>query len=398
MFTQKKDSMGPSRDLNVDLNRDLPILILGAGPAGSTLARIFAEAGYRVDLHEQRNHLAGNCYDSHDEFGILRHNYGPHYFRTNSDELLKWLSRFTDWIPGDYFVKAKINQQYVPLPVSLTTFEQLKWKEQIHPATVDDFKNYLSKQIIPMENPENAQEQCHSLIGKELYELLFKNYTIKQWGLHPKDLSPEVTARLPLRFNRDERYPSEKHQCLPEKGYTKMFEKILDHSNIQIKLNSSLKGREILGSKKHFKAIFYTGRIDEFFDFQYEALSYRSLKFEWIHYANENFKQSCVQYNYPNDYEFTRSIEAKHITKQQISGTTICYEYPSSTGEPFYPMPILSEQKKYELYKKLSIPLEEDLDHPLFFIGRLAEYRYYNMDHIFLKAYQLANTLVSKWN
>ncbi len=367
------------------------ILVIGAGPAGSTIARMFAEKNYSVELCDERFHVAGNCYDQYNLHGHLLHFYGPHYFRTNSDELLNWLTQFTEWIPGEYFVTAKVNQQEVPLPISLATISQLKNKE----FSKAEFEAYLLQQRVPIENPSNAEEQCLSLVGRELYELFFKNYTIKQWGVHPRYLEAYVTARIPLRFDHDTRYPSEKHQVLPKNGYTKMFQNILNHPNIHLQLNNRLTSEEIRKKRNHYQAVFYTGAIDNFFNNCFGKLAYRSLKFEWIHHPQLDFFQKTVQCNYPNEQEYTRVVESKHITKVQGQGTTLCYEYPTSVGEPFYPMPISLQQQKYNRYKVLA-DQESQNQHPIYFLGRLAEYKYYNMDHIFLRAMNLAQEILHK--
>lgn len=368
------------------------VLIIGAGPAGSTIARILAENNYSIDLFDERPHVAGNCFDKINEHGHLIHCYGPHYFRTNSDELLNWLSQFTEWIPGEYFVNAVVQNKEIPLPISLASMRKLKNKD----FTAEEFEAYLKTQRVTFEKITNAEEQCLSTIGKELYELFFKNYTIKQWGLHPKELEAYVTARIPLRFNDDIRYPTEKHQVLPKNGYTKMFEKLLDHPNIQLYLGRCLSSHEIKEKKSTYSMTFYTGAIDTFFDYCYGKLKYRSLKFQWVHQKQDYFQKS-VQSNYPNDQEYTRIIESKHITKIMGTGTTLCYEYPSSTGEPYYPMPEKFQIEKYNYYHQLA-QLESQKAHPIYFVGRLAEYKYYNMDHIFLRAMNLAQDIVNKVN
>ena len=364
-------------------------LVVGTGPAGSTIARLLAEQNFNVELFDERNHVAGNCFDKTTNHGHLIHYYGPHYFRTNSDELLAWLSRFTDWIPGEYFVQAKINQMEVPLPMGLATMEKLKNKK----FSKQDFESYLQSQKIEIQNITNAEEQCLSTVGKELYDLFFKNYTIKQWGLHPRNLESFVTARIPLRFDHDVRYPSEKHQVLPKFGYTEMFKAILDHRNIQLSLNQHITSEWIKQHRTKYQAIIYTGPIDTFFQYCFGKLQYRSLRFEWVHKPDVQYFQSSVQCNYPNDQEYTRIVESKHITKVQGVGTTLCYEYPSSQGEPYYPMPLKLQQEKYQRYLELA-KQEEKKDHPMYFLGRLAEYKYYNMDHIFLRAMNVAQEII----
>lgn len=234
--------------------------------------------------------------------------------------------------------------------------------------TKEDFEVYLQQQRIPYEKVNNAEEQCLNLVGKELYELLFKNYTIKQWGMHPRDLEAFVTARIPLRFDHDVRYPSEKHQVLPKAGYTKMFQNILDHPNIYLQLNHHLDHKQIRQNRSKYHAIFYTGAIDSFFNYCFGHLQYRSLRFEWITHPHLDFFQKTVQCNFPNQQEYTRIVESKHITKIAGHGTTLCYEFPTSIGEPFYPMPLKQQQEKYNLYKSLSE--QESLNqHPIYFLA-----------------------------
>lgn len=367
-------------------------LVIGAGPAGSTVARLLAEQNHEVELFDERHHIAGNCFDKINDHGHLVHTYGPHYFRTNSDELLTWLSQFTQWIPGEYYVQAKVQQMEMPLPVSLATMEKLKNKK----FTKEDFETYLLSQRVDIKNVTNAEEQCLSTVGKELYDLFFKNYTIKQWGVHPRDLEAFVTARIPLRFDYDVRYPSEKHQVLPKNGYTKMFQAILDHHNIQLCLKRHITAEWIKQHRDNYQAVIYTGPIDAFFENCFGKLEYRSLKFEWVHKPEMEYFQSTVQCNYPNDQEYTRVVESKHITKVKGIGTTLCYEYPTSKGEPYYPMPLKRQQEKYQRYHELT-KIEEQREHPVYFLGRLAEYKYYNMDHIFLRAMSVAQEILTRF-
>lgn len=364
-------------------------LIIGAGPAGSTSARIFAEKGWMVHLYEKRNHIAGNCYDEYDDNGVLVHMYGPHYFRTNSLELLQWLSNFTDWIPGRYYVRASVNGKLVPLPISLATITMLKGK----PYDEEKFHKYLDEQGVSIARPKNAEEQCLALVGQELYKSIFEGYTKKQWGLDPSELSPSITARIPLRFNWDERYVNEKYQVIPRDGYTEMFQRILDHANIIVKTNYPLSPSEVRKLRIKYNFVLYTGPIDSFFDFRFGELGYRSLKFEW-NYLRDNYKQPCVQINYPNNYKYTRTVEIKHVTGQNCEGTTICYEYPQSLGDPFYPILNEDNKKKYLKYKALADELINQND-PIYFLGRLAEFRYFNMDHVFIRSMKLANKILN---
>jgi UDP-galactopyranose mutase len=369
------------------------ILIVGAGPAGAASARKFAEAGFKVEVYDKRPHVAGNCFDELDDHGVLIHRYGPHYFRSNSLELLQWLSNFTKWIPGRYFVRAKIGDILVPMPISLSTITSLKEKV----FSKSDFEQYLSEKQISFVNPQNAEEQCLSSVGQELYDALFKDYTKKQWGINAIDLDPSITARIPLRFNWDERYPKEEFQLMPKEGYAQMYKKMLDHSNITIKTESYLEPQIINNLSNHYYCTIYTGAIDEFYGYKHGKLGYRSLKFEWK-YFEDSYIQPCVQINYPNHLvEYTRTVETKHITDQICNGTTICYEYPQSTGDPFYPILTKENQDKYVKYRSLS---EEDQhkDNPIYFLGRLAEYKYYNMDQILIRSLGLADTIIESFH
>ncbi len=365
------------------------VLIIGAGPAGSALARFFAEGGCQVDLYEKNSYVAGHTYDEVDEHGIRVHRYGPHYFRTDDEGLLKWLSRFTEWTPGRYYVRAQVNDRLVSMPINLATISDLKG----HVFTPEDFQSYLEQNRVKIENPKNAEEQCLALLGKELYEALFKGYTIKQWGIHPKDLSPSVTARIPLRFNWDERYPSEKYQVMPKAGYTKMIQNILKHPNIVLKLNTPLESQQIFLLKKKYDTTIYTGPVDTLFNYKYGRLGYRSLRFEWKYYRDIPYVQPCVQINYPNDYEYTRTIEIKHVTGQICNGTTVCYEYPQSEGPPYYPLLTEDNCKIYAKYEGL-VKEEKAKPHPIHLIGRLAEFKYFNMDQVFVRALNLGKQIL----
>ena len=368
------------------------ILIIGTGPTGATIARFFAEQNYNVDILEQRKHIAGNCYDFYNNRGVLVHKYGPHYFRTNSFDLLLWLSRFTKWIPSNYYVKAKIEEKLLPMPISLSTITRLKEK----PFNEKLFKEYLRTNRSKFDSPQNAEEQCLNLVGSELYNLIFKNYTIKQWGLQPKDLAPEITARIPLRFNWDEKYLNEMYQLMPKNGYTELFNRILDHPKINLSLNNKVTGKELLKFRNDYQFTIYTGSIDFIFDYIYDVLPYRSLFFKWKHF-NTDYKQPCVQINYPNEFNYTRSVEIKHITGQFIDKTTVCYEYPRKNGEPFYPIITKKSQLQYAKYLKLALK-ESKNKKPIFFLGRLAEYKYYNMDHVFLNALKFCKEILKNGN
>jgi UDP-galactopyranose mutase len=376
---------------NILLPSKRRISVVGAGPAGCAVARICAEAGCEVRVYERRGHVGGNTFDEKDEYGVRLHRYGPHYFRTNNAELLDWLSSFTEWIPGRYYVRSSVNGTLVPMPVSLATMSALKGEV----FTADKFENYLAEWRESVDHPMNAEEQCLTLVGRELYELLFKGYTIKQWDRHPTELDASITARIPIRFNWDERYPVEPFQVMPADGYTAMYRNMLHHPSICVELNAELSNADIASERRSSDATIYTGQIDSLFEYRYGRLPYRSLRFEWKHY-DERFVQPVVQINYPNEYEYTRTVEIKHATGQSIQTTTVCYEYPVDTGEPFYPVLSTESKATFERYRS-DAEREEKIDGPLYLVGRLAEYRYYNMDQVLLRAIQTAKQIIKGW-
>lgn len=364
--------------------------VVGAGPAGLTAARILAEKGHVVEVFDKRTTVGGNCIDTVNSDGILIHNYGPHYFRTDSRKLLNWLSKFTKWRPASYTVKAEIDNELVSVPVNLNTMIQLTG-DVFDQA---DFKQYLKLHQVSIKKIQNAEDQCLSTVGGELYEKIFKKYTQKQWGKTAAELAPEITARLPLRFDFDERYPREYFQLLPRDGYSSLFSNLVNHPNIKLALGREVFARDIRALKRHYDLIIYTGPVDQYFDYKYGCLNYRSLRFEWKTYAQE-YKQPCVQINYPDRYDYTRSVEIKHVTGQRCMKTTVCFEYPTDEGEPLYPL--LSEENiaRNHQYQKAALN-ERHGTTPVHFIGRLAEFKYYNMDQVFLRSMNLTKMIAAK--
>lgn len=348
-------------------------LIVGAGFAGAVLAeRLASQAGKKCLVVDRRGHIAGNAYDYHDAAGVLLHKYGPHYFRTNSDRIVQYLSRFTEWHPVEYKILSWAEGKYWQFPINLNTFEQFIGR----PSTTEEMEAALAQWRVPVENPKNSEEVIVSQVGWKLYELFFKNYTRKQWHRDPKDLDASVCGRIPIRTNRDDRYLSDKFQALPRDGYTRMFEKILAHPNIEVLLDTDY--REVAAQAGHGHLI-YTGQIDEYFDFIHGPLPYRSLRFE-AETVQTEFYQPAMQVNYPNENDFTRIVEIKHATGQKLPATTIVREYPADYGpgrEPYYPIPAPDARAHYEKYAALAAGLKN-----VSFVGRLATYRYYNMDQI----------------
>jgi len=363
-------------------------LIVGAGFAGLTAAeRLCTQHGKTCLVVEKRTHLGGNAYDRYDDSGVLIHNYGPHYFRTNSDRIKDYLSQFTEWHPVDYKILSRTEGRYWNFPINLNTFEQLVG----HEATSEEMEAWLEENRVPIENPANSEEVIISQVGWDLYEKFFKGYTLKQWKRHPKDLDASVCGRIPVRTNRDDRYLREEFQALPKAGYTRMFEKMVAACGDKLRIMLNTDYREILDAVECGHMI-YTGPIDEFFDNRFGQLPYRSLRFENESFTPEQLKeretesgkpghwQPAMQVNYPNEEDFTRIVEVKHATGQLCTNTTIVREYPDDFGpgkEPYYPIPAPDAAALYKKYKELA-----DGEEKVSFIGRLATYRYYNMDQV----------------
>jgi UDP-galactopyranose mutase len=348
-------------------------LIVGAGFAGSVLAeRIASQLGKTCLVVERRNHIGGNAYDRYDDAGVLVHEYGPHYFRTNSQRIVDYLSQFTEWRSVEYKILSWTDGRFWRFPINLNTFEQLIGR----PSTTEEMEAKLAEWRVKIDNPRNSEEVIVSQVGWKLYEMFFKNYTRKQWQRDAKELDPSVCGRIPIRTNRDDRYLSERFQALPKNGYTAMFRKMLSHPKIEVWLNTHY--REV---RQHvrFGHLIFTGPIDEYFDHCFGRLPYRSLRFEPETLPQEYF-QPAMQVNYPNDYDFTRIVEIKHATGQKAPWTTIVREYPQDFGpgrEPYYPIPAPDARALYSKYVERG-GLEKNVS----FVGRLATYRYYNMDQI----------------
>ena len=352
-------------------------LIVGAGFAGSVMAeRIASQLNKKVLVVEKRNHIAGNAYDEYDEHGILVHRYGPHIFHSNSKDVFDYLSQFTEWIPYEHKVLAKLGNELYPIPINRLTINKLYNLNLKTDEEVKEYFNSVREKRFPILNSEDI---IVNQLGVDLFEKFFKHYTKKQWNLEAKQLSPSVCGRIPVRTNDDCRYFTDRYQFMPKDGYTKMFEKILNHKNIEVTLNTDYKS--ILDSIKFDKMI-YTGPIDYFFDYKYGKLPYRSIKFQFNNYQKEKMQETAV-YNYVgNEKEFTRVTEYKYLTFQKNNSTTLSFEYPLLEGEPFYPILNEVNKKQYSLYKNELKKIESVL-----FCGRLAEYQYYNMDQV------VANTL-----
>lgn len=350
------------------------VLIVGAGFAGMVMAERLASIGKRCVVIDKRDHIGGNAYDYIDEHGVLVHKYGPHLFHTNSDKVFEYLSRFTSWIPAKYTAASYQHGQLFSFPINLKTFEQMLGTE----STPELFEQYIAdQQPRPRHEDCNARDAIISRVGLSLYKRFFEGYTRKMWDRDAAKLDLNLGTRLPIRLTRDDSYFSDKHQCMPAEGYTKMFQRMLMASpNITLQLNLDSRKVCIL-PKQH---LVYTGPIDEFFDYRYGKLPYRTVGVCHRHYP-EDFVQKTPLVVYPNQYDFTRSFEAKHVTGQQCAGTTVTYEVPgeaTADDEPYYPIPAPGPRALYQRYKKLA---EEEAPN-VTFIGRLARYRYINMDQV----------------
>ena len=356
-------------------------LIVGAGFAGSVMAeRLASQLNKKVLIVEKRDHIGGNAYDEYDEHGILVHKDGPHIFHTTSKNVFEYLSQFTEWIPYEHKVLAKLNGKLYPIPINRLTINKLYNLDLRSEKEVAEFYEKVKENRYPIENSEDI---IVNQVGYDLFEKFFKNYTKKQWDLEPKELAPSVCGRIPVRTNNDCRYFTDKYQFMPKDGYTKMFEKILAHKNIEILLNTDYK--KILNDIK-FNKMIYTGPIDYFFDYEFGKLPYRSIRFDNNNYKKTYMQESAVINHVGEEVEFTRVTEYKHLTKQENETTTVSYEYPLLDGDPFYPVPNKENKEKYSLYKKAAQKLKT-----IIFCGRLAEYQYYNMDQVVVNTFLLVN-------
>lgn len=345
-------------------------LIVGCGFAGSVLAeQLASEMNKKVLIIDKRHHIGGNAYDYYNEAGILVHLYGPHIFHTNSLQVFNYLSRFTDWRPYEHHVLASVDGQLVPIPINLNTINALFGFDY----NSDDVAGYLASKAENKNPVLTSEDVVLNAVGKDLYEKFFKGYTKKQWGLDPSELDASVTARVPTRSNKDNRYFTDTYQAMPLHGYTEMFKNMLNHPNIQIMLNADFEY-----VKKHipFKKLVYTGPIDSFFNYRFGKLPYRSIRFKFETLDKEVY-QSTGTINYPNSNLYTRITEFKYLTGQKHHKTSIVYEYPVGEGDPYYPIPKKENQALYNKYKTLADSLPD-----VYFTGRLGTYKYYNMDQV----------------
>jgi len=356
-------------------------LIVGAGLAGSVLAERLAQgSGKRVLICDRRPHLGGNAYDHYNDAGILVHKYGPHIFHTNSAAVFDYLSRFTAWRPYEHRVLASVDGQQVPIPINLDTINRLYGLT----LTAFELEAFFARVAEKVDRIETSEHVVVSKVGRELYEKFFRGYTRKQWGLDPSELDASVTARVPTRTNRDDRYFTDIYQAMPLHGYTQMFERMLAHPNIKILLNTDY--REI-AELVPWREMIYTGPIDAYFDHAFGKLPYRSLEFRH-ETLPEPRVQAVATINYPNEQPYTRITEFKHLTGQDHARTSVVYEYPRAEGDPYYPVPRPENAALYARYHELAKAQPR-----VHFVGRLATYRYYNMDQVVAQALKLYGDL-----
>lgn len=366
--------------------KHIDILIIGAGISGAVLAERYASIGKKVLVIEKRNHIAGNCYDYMDENGILVSKYGAHLFHTNDESVWRYVNKFSNWYPWEHKVLARVGDKTVPIPVNITTVNEIF---DLNISSEEEMKSWLEENRIPIDNPSNGEEAVLNRIGADLYEKMFKHYTKKQWDKYPAELDASVLERIPVRTNYDDRYFSDSCQALPDGGYTQLFENILDHPNIEVLLETDF--FDVKNQYKNYEKLFYTGPIDRYFDFKHslkEKLEYRSINFVSETIEAPFYQENSV-INYPGtEVEFTRIIEYKHFGNQKSDKTTIVKEYTVNDGEPYYPVPNPKNQQIYEQYKK-----EADKLTDVYFVGRLANYKYFNMDQAFKNALDLFDAL-----
>jgi UDP-galactopyranose mutase len=360
------------------------ILVVGAGFSGAVTAERLAAHGRRVLVIDRRPHIGGNAFDTFDAHGVRIHPYGPHIFHTNALRIAEYLSQFTDWRPYAHRVLASVDGQLVPFPINIDTVNQV-YGLHLDEATIADFYAQVRE---PVGRIHTSEDVVINAVGRDLYEKFFRGYTRKQWGLDPSQLSASVTARIPVRSNHDDRYFTDTFQYMPAEGYTRLFERLLDQPGINVET-----GVDYFSVRHQIRArhVVYTGPIDAYFDYCYGRLPYRSIRFEHEHLAGTRQYQSVGTVNYPNDQDFTRITEFKHLTGQAHSGTSLVREYPCWEGDPYYPVPRPENEQLFKQYEALARQEAE-----VTFVGRLAQYRYYNMDQCVGAALKAAARILEK--
>lgn len=357
-------------------------LVVGAGYAGAVCAQQLAAAGRRVLVIDKRPHIAGNAYDCVDEHGILIHPYGPHIFHTNAKRVFEYLSQFTDWRFYEHRVLAEVNGGLYPIPINRTTINTL------YGLNLDEegVKDYIENVREPRDTIRTSEDVVLSSVGRDLCDKFFRGYTAKQWGLDLSELSAGVAARIPTRTNDDDRYFSDTFQFMPAEGYTRMFERMLANPLIEVRTSTDL---DDVKDTVRYGHLIYSGPIDAFYEYRFGRLPYRSLEFAHEHLPDTETYQSVGTVNYPVSEDFTRITEFKHLTGQDAESTSIVREYPRAEGDPFYPIPRPENEQLFKRYAALA-----DVEQNVTFVGRLAQYRYYNMDQVVAAALKAAETIL----
>ena len=361
------------------------VFIIGAGFSGAVVAQELAGAGFRIKIIDKRTHIAGNAFDELDLSNILIHRYGPHIFHTNSERVFSYLSQFTQWRDYEHRVIGVVDGKPYPFPINRDTLNQLYGLDLDEAGAAEIFEKHRE----PRDPIRSSEDVVLNSVGRDLYEKFFLNYTRKQWGMEPSELKAGVAARIPVRTNTDDRYFTDTFQAMPAEGYTKMFERMLDHPNITVQLGVDFADLTDVDSYDH---VVYTGPIDAYFKHCYGPLPYRSLRFEHEHLPDVEQFQSVGTVNYPNDHAYTRITEFKHLTGQKHSGTSIVREYPMAEGDPYYPIPSDANEALFKKYQALA-----EQEPNVTFVGRLAEYRYYNMDQVVGAALAAAQRIIEKF-
>lgn len=359
-------------------------VVVGAGLAGLTIAqRIANEWQEEVLVIEKRDHIGGNVYDSYNEDGILIHNYGPHIFHTNDRDVYRYLSQFTEWNDFWHRVLTYVDGNLIPMPITVETINKLYNLN----LSCEEVEEFIKKQAVAIDEIKTSKDVALSKVGVDIYEKFFESYTKKQWGIDPGEIDTSVISRIPIRYNRDTRYFTDRYQGMPKHGYTKMCQNMIADKKIKILLNTDYK--EIIDDLD-YELLIYTGPTDYFYDYKHGKLAYRSIDFKFETMDCEKYQEAPVV-NYPNDYDFTRITEFKQMTWQEHKKTTILKEFPCSEGEPYYPFPTKECKEQFALYQE-----EMKKETKVHFLGRLAEYRYYNMDAVVRSALDLFESLEKK--
>ncbi len=358
-------------------------LVVGAGFAGSVVAERMASNGHRVLVVDRREHIAGNAYDCLDDAGVLIHRYGPHIFHTNSTDVVKYLSQFTEWRPYEHRVLTEVDGKLLPMPINIDTVNGY-FETTLNADGVAALMQSLAEK---RDRIETSEDLVVSQVGQELYEKFFRNYTRKQWGRDPKDLDSSVAARVPFRLSHDDRYFTDTFQAMPREGFTAMFERMLSNPLIEVRLGVDYAK---IAKTVPFRTLVFTGPIDEYFGYRYGKLPYRSLEFKHETLACTK-AQSAAVINYPNTHDYTRVTEFKYLTGQSHESTSVVYEYPREEGDPYYPVPCQSSADLFARYRALA-----EREKHVYFLGRLANYKYFNMDQVIAQALKTARRILEE--